>query len=84
MSIQFFEITAVLVLVLFHLWIISRILKGTAVVLDLRPIYFYLGGYFLIAAALSIWLYSLDNQTALFGYLRYLLDIWSFNGSFQS
>ena len=84
MGIPFFEFSAVIVLLVFLLWMISRLLKGTAVVLDLRPIYFYFFGYLVLVLALGIWLYSLDNQTALFGYLRYLFDIWSFNGSLQS
>jgi beta-galactosidase len=84
MDIPFFEAISVVLLLIFVLWIISRLLKGTAVVLDVRPLYFYIGGYAIITIALGVWLYSMNQDTALFSYLRYFFNIWSFDGSLHS
>ena len=70
------ETLAVIVFFIFHIWIISRILKGTAIVFDIRPVFFYIGGYVLIGAGLAWWLMSLNGQYNIFAYLRYFADIW--------
>jgi beta-galactosidase len=84
MDIPFLEFTAVIAVIIFVVWIVSRLLKGTAVVLDVRPLYFYLGGYAVLLLAIGAWLYALDQDTALFGYLRYFFNVWAFHGSLHS
>jgi beta-galactosidase len=79
-----FEVAALILLLVFVVWIISRLLKGTAVVLDLRPLYFYIGGYTVLLIGLGVWFYTLNEQTGLFGYLRYFFNVWSYNGSLHS
>lgn len=76
MNVPVLEVLAVLVYVVFHIWIISRLLKGTAIVFDVRPVFFYLGGYVLLAAGLVFWLLSLDRDFAVFAYLRHFANIW--------
>jgi hypothetical protein len=76
MNVPVLEVLAVLVYVVFHIWIISRLLKGTAIVFDVRPVFFYLGGYVLLAAGLVFWLLSLDRDFAMFAYLRHFASIW--------
>ncbi|MFA6233956.1 MAG: glycoside hydrolase family 2 TIM barrel-domain containing protein [Bacteroidota bacterium] len=76
MDLPVLEMLAVIMIVVFHFWIISRILKGTAIVFDVRPVYFYFGGYFLIGAGLTWWLLSMNGEYNIFAYLRYFADIW--------
>ncbi len=76
MELPALETLAVLAYVIFHIWIISRILKGIAIVFDIRPVFFYLGGYMLIGAGLAWWLVSLNGEFNIFAYLRYFADIW--------
>jgi hypothetical protein len=70
------EPAAIAVFVIFHVWIISRILKGTAIVFDVRPLYFYIAGYVFIAAGAVVWLISLNGEYEVFAYLRYYIDLW--------
>jgi beta-galactosidase len=83
MEVPFLEILAVLTVLLFNVWIVSRLFKGSAIVLDIRPIFFYFGGFGLVILGLSGWLISLDNQHETFAYLRYVSDIWLFLHSFS-
>ncbi|MFZ1729650.1 MAG: glycoside hydrolase family 2 TIM barrel-domain containing protein [Bacteroidota bacterium] len=76
MDLPVMEFLAVVVFITFHIWIISRILKGTAIIFDVRPVYFYVSGYFLIGAGLAWWLLSLNGEYNIFAYLRYFADIW--------
>jgi hypothetical protein len=76
MEIPVIEFLSVFVFFVFQIWLVSRLLKGTAIVFDIRPIFFYVGGYFLIAAGLAWWLLSLNGEYNIFGYLRYFADIW--------
>ncbi|MBE0645015.1 MAG: hypothetical protein IH600_13105 [Bacteroidetes bacterium] len=76
MDLPVLEILAVLVYIIFHIWIISRILKGIAIVFDVRPVFFYLGGYVLIGVVLAWWLMSLNGEYNIFAYLRYFADVW--------
>ncbi len=70
------EVFAIIVFIIFHLWVVSRMLKGTAIVFDVRPVFFYVGGYVLIGAGLAWWLLSLNGEYNIFAYLRYIADIW--------
>jgi len=76
MEIPFLEPITIVTYFVFHIWVISRILKGTAIVFDVRPLFFYLGGYVLLGAALAVWLLSLDGEYEIFAYLRYYVDLW--------
>lgn len=76
MDIPVLDVLSVLVYAVFHIWIVSRILKGIAIVFDVRPAFFYVGGYLLIVAGLAWWLLSLDGAYNIFAYLRYFADIW--------
>lgn len=76
MDIPVLDILAVLTYVIFHVWIVSRVLKGIAIVFDVRPVFFYVGGYVLIGAGLAWWLLSLNGEYNIFAYLRYFADIW--------
>lgn len=62
--------------IVFHLWIFSRLLKGTAIVLDVRPGFFYIGGYAVAAAAVVFWILSLNAEYETLAYLRYLAHAW--------
>ncbi|MDT8322723.1 MAG: glycoside hydrolase family 2 TIM barrel-domain containing protein [Bacteroidota bacterium] len=70
------EAVAIIVYIVFHAWIISRILKGTAIVFDVRPLFFYIGGYTLMLAGMTAWLLSLNGEYEIFAYLRYYVDLW--------
>jgi beta-galactosidase len=70
------EVIAAVLYLSFHLWIISRLLKGSAIVFDVRPAFFYIGGYTLILAGCVLWLYSLDSTYDFFAYLRYFATLW--------
>ena len=70
------EPVAIVIYFIFHVWIISRFLKGTAIVFDVRPLYFYAAGFVLIAAGAAVWLISLDGEYEVFAYLRYYVDLW--------
>jgi beta-galactosidase len=70
------EFFLLLLYVAFHIWIASRLLKGTAIVFDIRPVFFYLGGVFLLAGGGLIWLLSLDSDYLIFSYLRYFARLW--------
>ncbi len=76
MEIPALEFLAVIVFVIFHIWIISRILKGTAIVFEVRPVFFYVFGYVFTGAGLAWWLISLNGEYNIFAYLRYFADIW--------
>jgi hypothetical protein len=76
MEIPSLEIIAVVTYGVFHIWVISRILKGTAIVFDTRPIFFYLAGYVLLGAGTAAWLISLNGEYEIFAYLRYYVDLW--------
>ena len=76
MEIPFLEPIALLTYIVFHVWVVSRILKGTAIVFDVRPLFFYLGGYVLLGAVLAVWLFTLDGEYEIFAYLRYYVDLW--------
>lgn len=71
------EVVAVLVWVTFQIWIVSRLLKGAAIVLDLRPLYFYIAGYVVLALVLGSWLWSLDADYGTFAYVRHITTMWS-------
>ncbi|MBL0175021.1 MAG: hypothetical protein IPP94_07120 [Ignavibacteria bacterium] len=83
MEVPILEILAIITVGLFNVWILSRLFKGSAIVLDIRPVFFYFGGFGLVILGLSGWLVSLDNQHETFAYLRYLSDIWLFLHSFS-
>ena len=70
------EALIVVLYITFHIWIVSRVLKGTAIVFDVRPLFFYIGGFVLLAGAAGLWLLSLDSNYELFSYLRYFADLW--------
>ncbi|MBR9975691.1 MAG: hypothetical protein KFF77_08935 [Bacteroidetes bacterium] len=76
MDIPVLDVFSVLVYAIFHIWIVSRILKGIAIVFDIRPVFFYAGGYLLLVAGAAWWLLSLDGTYNIFAYLRYFADIW--------
>lgn len=71
------EVLAVLVWIVFQIWIISRLLKGSAIVLDLRPLYFYVAGFVVLVVGLGSWLWSLDGDFATFAYVRHITTMWS-------
>ncbi len=70
------EPVAVATYVVFHFWVISRILKGTAIVFEIRPLFFYIGGYAVIAAGLAVWLVSLNGEYEVFAYIKYYVNLW--------
>jgi beta-galactosidase len=75
------ELIAAVFYLSFHVWIISRLLKGSAIVCDVRPAFFYIGGYTLIIAGSVLWLLSLDSNYDFFAYLRYFATLWFSAGS---
>ncbi|MDX9758054.1 MAG: glycoside hydrolase family 2 TIM barrel-domain containing protein [Bacteroidota bacterium] len=81
MDVPVLDVVAVLVYVIFHIWIISRVLKGIAIVFDIRPVFFYIGGYVLLGAGLAWWLVSLNGEYSIFAYLKYFAAIWWSTGS---
>ena len=76
MDIPVLDVLSMLVYAVFHIWIISRILKGVAIVFDVRPVFFYVGGYLLLGAGIAWWLFALNGEYDIFAYLRYFADIW--------
>ncbi|PLX23737.1 MAG: hypothetical protein C0600_14215 [Ignavibacteria bacterium] len=70
------EILIILVLVIFHIWIVSRMLKGSAIVFDIRPLFAYLAGFVLIGAGLAYCFISLNNEFEIVAYMRYYIDLW--------
>ena len=76
MDVPVLDVLAVLVYAIFHIWIISRVLKGMAIVFDIRPVYFYLGGYVFLGAGVAWWLLSLNGEYSIFAYLKYFAEIW--------
>jgi len=76
MNLPGLEAITLLVYIVFHLWIVSRLLKGSAIVFDMRPLFFYVGGYLLLIAGIAVWLLSLDGEYEVFAYLRYYVDLW--------
>ncbi|MBR9976835.1 MAG: hypothetical protein KFH87_02000 [Bacteroidetes bacterium] len=70
------DILALIIYGVFHVWIISRVLKGVAIVLDVRLGYFYIAGFVFLSGGIAWWLISLDGNYGVFGYLRYFADIW--------
>ena len=70
------EILVIMTYIGFHVWIISRFFKGTAVVFDVRPVFFYLGGYAVLLSGLFFWLLFLNNSYEIFAYLRYFAELW--------
>jgi hypothetical protein len=64
--------------VVIHVWIISRQLKGTAIVFDVRPAYFYAGGILTLGVAAGGWLLSLQDSYRTLSYLHSLADAWLF------
>jgi hypothetical protein len=77
MGIPALSIITLLVFFGFNIWVISRLLKGTAIVLDVRPVFFYFAGFVLLFAALFTWLLSMDTQYETFSYLQFYFRIWS-------
>lgn len=78
MELPVFETLALVTIVGFHIWVFSRILKGTAIVLDIRPVFFYLGGFVLLAAVGVAILISMNNDYRTFSHLSWVLDVWWF------
>jgi beta-galactosidase len=78
------EFASILLAAGFLLWVVSRLLKGTSIVLDVRHLYFSIAGYTLLAGALLFWLLRLDAGHELFGQLRYLFSIWSYTAGLTS
>jgi hypothetical protein len=76
MELPAMEFLSVVVFMIFHIWVVSRILKGTAIVFEVRPVFFYVFGYLFIGAGLAWWLLSLNGEYNIFAYLRYFADIW--------
>jgi len=70
------EAAAVVTLAVFLVWVYSRLLKGAAIVLDSRPVFFYIAGYAMVATGITVWLLSLDSSYETVAYLRYILDVW--------
>jgi hypothetical protein len=70
------EAAAALTLAAFLVWVYSRLLKGAAIVLDSRPVFFYIAGYAIVAAGITVWLLLLDSSYETVAYLRYILDVW--------
>ena len=70
------EMLIIIVIVLFHIWIVSRMLKGSAIVFDIRPLYTYLAGFVLLGAGLAYWFISLNNEYEIVAYMRYYIDLW--------
>lgn len=77
MGVAAFEVAAVLVWIGFQIWLVSRLLKGAAIVLDLRPMHFYIVGFTLLVIALGSWLWSMDADNATFAYVRHITTIWA-------
>jgi hypothetical protein len=78
MDYPFFEFLAIITLIIFTFWIISRLLKGTAIVLDSRPVFFYIGGYLLIAAVLVAGLISMNGSYETFAHIKNIFNLWYF------
>jgi beta-galactosidase len=76
MNLPGLEVITLLVYIVFHLWVVSRLLKGSAIVFDVRPIFFYVGGYLLLVVGLAVWVLSIDREYEVFAYLRYYVDLW--------
>lgn len=75
------EIIAAILYLSFHIWIVSRLLKGSAIVFDVRPVYFYIGGFLVLSTGAGLWLYSLNAGYDFLAYLRYFASLWLSAGS---
>ena len=83
LSIAVLEATALLAICVFHIWVITRLLKGSAIVLDIRPVFFYIGGFIALMFGMGAWILSSDGQHETLSYLRYLADVWYYLRSFS-
>jgi hypothetical protein len=83
LSIPSLEVIAIVTIGVFHIWVVTRLLKGSAIVLDVRPIFFYLGGFTALIFGLCAWLIASDGQHETLSYLRYLADVWYFLRAFS-
>lgn len=71
------EYLSILTIVVFLIWILSRLFKGTAILFTIRPLYLYIIGSCLIVVAIVLWGYSLQESGRIFDYLRYAWDVSS-------
>lgn len=84
LNIPLFEGILFAAFLMFNIWVLSRLLKGTSIVLDVRPGYFYVLGYGLFLIGCAVWLVTMDNRYETFDYLHYHFNIWSFLTSIPS
>jgi hypothetical protein len=83
LEIPFLEILAIVIVGVFHIWVLTRLLKGSAIVLDVRPLFFYLGGFGILFFAVGWWMIGSDSRHETFSYLRYIADVWFFLRAFS-
>ena len=74
---QVIEYLSILTMVVFLIWILSRLFKGTAILFTIRPLYLYIIGSCFIVVAIVLWSYSLQESGRAFDYLRYAWNVSS-------
>ncbi len=81
MDIALFEFAGAAAFVIFNFWVITRLLKGTAIVLDMRPLWLTITGYVVLTGVVAFWLMSLNSTHGTFANFRYILDLWYYTHS---
>jgi len=71
MSIGAVDVLAAALFLALNVWVLARLFKGTAIVLDTRPAYAYAIGFPVLLALGAVWVVSLDTQYAIFDYIQY-------------
>ncbi len=83
LDIPAFEWIAVIAFLSFFVWTISRVLKGTCIVLDVRPGIYTTVGFVALAALFVAWIFSLDSSTEALHYFSYIFNSWTFVTTFM-
>lgn len=83
MSIPFIELIAVILAIVFFLWTITRLLKGTAILFDVRPLYLLTSGYFVLVAVLVFWVLTLQDSYRIIDYIEYTWKVSTFVRTFS-
>ena len=65
----------ILILIIIIFWILFRIIRATAVVFDIRPMYSYIFGFSFIALIITLLISIYQIQFSLFSYTQYLFSV---------
>jgi hypothetical protein len=65
------DVLALALFCVLNFWVLFRIFKGSAIVLETRPLFAYMVGFGVLLILGAVWVLSLDRQYAIFDYLQY-------------